>query len=151
MGVGCNTGAQPGTHGEDRTMTEAMKSMITRVAILSACVLSLAACTGNVKLGPEAVKGKTTNGTVDMREVQAAYIGRGATGTGVLTFRGKEYKFQVGGVGIGVSASPLWTRRGKSPICAILRSSPGRIARRATGLPSARRARAISGCRTRRA
>src|SRR5262245_44555365 len=82
-------------------LTEVVKSVVTRVAIVSACVLSLAACTGNVKLGPEAVAGKTPDGTVDMQEVQAAYIGSGAAGTGVLAFRGKEHKFQVGGVGIG--------------------------------------------------
>src|SRR5262245_35264790 len=82
-------------------LTEAMKSVVTRVAIVSPCVLSLAACTGNIQLGPETVKGKTPDGTVDMQEVQAAYIGSGAAGTGALTFQGKEHKFQVGGVGIG--------------------------------------------------
>ena len=82
-------------------MTETMKSWVTRVLTVSACVLLLAGCTGNIALGPDAVKGKTPDGTVDMQEVQAAYIGSGAAGTGVLTFRGKEYKFQVGGVGIG--------------------------------------------------
>ena len=79
----------------------AIKSLVTSVAILSACVLHLGGCTGNIALGPEAVKGKTPDGTVDMQEVQAAYIGSGSAGTGILTFRGKEYKFQVGGVGVG--------------------------------------------------
>jgi len=82
-------------------ITEAMKSMVTRVAIVIACMVHLAGCAGNIALGPDAVKGKTPDGTVDMQEVQAAYIGSGAAGTGVLTFRGKDYKFQVGGVGIG--------------------------------------------------
>src|SRR5262245_12920089 len=82
-------------------MREPMQSIVTRVAIVSACVLYLAGCTGNIALGPDAVKGKTPDGTVDMQEGQAAYIGSGAAGTGVLNFRGKEYKFQVGGVGIG--------------------------------------------------
>ncbi len=36
-----------------------------------------------------------------MQEVQAAYIGSGNAGTGVLSFRGVQYPFQVGGVGIG--------------------------------------------------
>jgi hypothetical protein len=36
-----------------------------------------------------------------MQEVQAAYIGSGAVGTGVLYFRGMQYPFQVGGVGVG--------------------------------------------------
>jgi hypothetical protein len=84
-----------------RMIVGTVTSWLTRVVLLSACVLHLAGCTGNIQLGPDAVKGKTPDGTVDMQEVQAAYIGSGAVGTGVLTFRGKDYKFQVGGVGVG--------------------------------------------------
>ena len=84
-----------------RMIVRTVTSWLTRVVLLSACILHLAGCTGNIELGPDAVKGKTPDGTVDMQEVQAAYIGSGAAGTGVLTFRGKEYKFQVGGVGVG--------------------------------------------------
>jgi len=82
-------------------ITGTVKSIAMCVVLVSVCVFSVAGCTGSVQLGPDAVKGKTPDGTVDMQEVQAAYIGSGAAGTGVLTFRGKEYKFQVGGVGIG--------------------------------------------------
>ena len=64
-------------------------------------VLYLAGCTGGVALGPDAVKGKTPDGTVEMHEVQAAYIGSGSGGTGVLFFRGVQYAFEVGGVGVG--------------------------------------------------
>jgi hypothetical protein len=84
-----------------RMIVRTAKSWLMHFVLLSACVLHLAGCTGSIQLGPDAVKGKTPDGTVDMQEVQAAYIGSGAAGTGVLTFRGKEYKFQVGGVGIG--------------------------------------------------
>src|SRR5262249_41879338 len=63
--------------------------------------ISLAGCAGNIELGPDAVKGKTPAATVDMTEVQAAYIGSGAAGTGVLIFRGTQYPFKVGGVGVG--------------------------------------------------
>jgi len=77
------------------------KPIVTRIAIVSACVLSLAGCTGSIALGPDAVKGKTPDATVEMQEVQAAYIGSGNAGTGVLSFRGVQYPFQVGGVGIG--------------------------------------------------
>ncbi len=85
-------------------ITQAMRAFVARVALVSACGLYLAGCAGNaggVALGPDAVKGKTVDGTVDMKEVQAAYIGSGSAGTGVLVFRGKEHPFQVGGVGIG--------------------------------------------------
>ena len=36
-----------------------------------------------------------------MHEVQAAYIGSGSGGAGVLVFRGVAYPFDVGGVGVG--------------------------------------------------
>ncbi len=75
--------------------------MVTRVALVSACLLHLGGCAGNIELGPDAVKGKTVDGLVEMQEVQAAYIGSGSAGTGVLSFRGKNYPFQVGGVGVG--------------------------------------------------
>jgi hypothetical protein len=82
-------------------MRQTMNSIVTRVVLVGVCVLSLAGCAGNIELGPDAVKGKTVDGTVDMTEVQAAYIGSGAAGNGVLSFRGKDYPFDVGGVGIG--------------------------------------------------
>jgi hypothetical protein len=75
--------------------------MVARFALVSAGVLYLVGCTGNVALGPEAVKGQTPDGTVEMHEVQAAYIGSGSGGAGVLRFRGVEYPFDVGGVGVG--------------------------------------------------
>jgi hypothetical protein len=78
-----------------------MKSVAMRAVLATACLLSLTGCVGNVALGPEAVQGKPVAGTVDMQEVQAAYIGSGATGTGVLTFRGTQYPFQVVGAGVG--------------------------------------------------
>ena len=52
-------------------------------------------------IGPEAIKGKTPDGTIEMHEVQAAYIGSGSGGGGVLSFRGVQYPFDVGGVGVG--------------------------------------------------
>jgi len=83
----------------------AMRSMVAGAALMGALALSLAGCTagagGSIALGPDAVKGKTPDGTVDMEEVQAAYIGSGNAGKGVLTFRGRSYPFLVGGAGIG--------------------------------------------------
>jgi hypothetical protein len=75
--------------------------MLARLMLVSACVLSLAGCTGGVALGPEAVKGKTPDGTIEMHEVQAAYIGSGSGGAGSLSYRGVEYAFEVGGLGVG--------------------------------------------------
>jgi len=80
---------------------QTVKPIVARVALVSACVLYLTGCVGSVELGPDAVKGQTPDGTVDMHEVQAAYIGSGSAGTGVLFFRGVQYPFEVGGVGVG--------------------------------------------------
>jgi len=82
-------------------MRQALRTIVARVAIVSACVLILAGCAGSVELGPDAIKGKPVAGTVEMQEVQAAYIGSGNAGTGVLTFRGRQYPFEVAGAGVG--------------------------------------------------
>jgi hypothetical protein len=84
-----------------QTVKSTVKSIVARIALVSACVLSLPGCGGNLALGPDAVKGQTPDGTVEMHEVQAAYIGSGSAGTGVLVFRGVQYPFEVGGVGVG--------------------------------------------------
>jgi len=82
-------------------MSRIANALVVRAVLVAACVLNLAGCTGNVKLGPDAVAGKTPDGTVDMREVQAAYIGSGSAGSGTLSYRGQEHPFKVGGVGVG--------------------------------------------------
>jgi hypothetical protein len=77
------------------------KSMMACLMLVSVCVLSFVGCTGSVALGPDAVKGKTPDGFIEMHEVQAAYIGSGSGGGGTLSFRGVQYAFDVGGVGVG--------------------------------------------------
>jgi hypothetical protein len=62
-------------------------------------VLPIDLTTERVALGPDAIKGKTPDGTIEMHEVQAAYIGSGSGG--VLSFRGVAYPFDVGGLGVG--------------------------------------------------
>jgi len=58
-------------------------------------------CQRDVRLGPEAVAGKTPDATVRMDEVQAAYIGSGSAGSGTLYYRGRSYPFSITGAGIG--------------------------------------------------
>src|SRR5262245_50803958 len=83
-------------------MTKQMwKLMLARLTLVSVCVLALAGCTGNIALGPDAVKGQAPDGFVEMHEVQAAYIGSGSGGAGSLSFRGAQYPFDVGGAGVG--------------------------------------------------
>lgn len=80
---------------------------VRRFATVAALVL-LAGCGGSVKVGPEAVAGLAPDGTVDMQQVQVAYIGSGAGGSGTLFYRGRSYPFNVGGLGIGgIGASSM--------------------------------------------
>ncbi len=72
-----------------------------RLATAFAVLLLLAACQSSVKLGPDAVAGLTPDGTVEMDQVQVAYIGSAGGGSGTLYYRGGAYPFQVGGIGVG--------------------------------------------------
>ncbi|MFL5253683.1 MAG: hypothetical protein ACJ8AI_12450 [Rhodopila sp.] len=76
---------------------------------IGAAVFALmAGCQSSVKVGPEAVAGLTPDGTVEMKQVQVAYIGSGGGGSGTLFYRGRAYPFTVGGLGIGgIGASSL--------------------------------------------
>jgi hypothetical protein len=79
-------------------------------ALSLTCVaaLLLAGCSTSVKLGPDAVAGLTPDGTVDMNEVQVAYIGSAGGGQGTLFYRGGTYPFNVGGLGVGgIGASTI--------------------------------------------
>lgn len=65
-------------------------------------------CSTSVKVGPEAVAGLTPDATVEMNEVQVAYIGSAGGGTGTLWYRGRAYRFNVGGLGVGgIGASTI--------------------------------------------
>ena len=73
-----------------------------------ALALLLAACTSSIKLGPQAVAGLTPDGTVDMNEVQAAFIGSAGGGTGTLYYQGGAYSFTIAGLGVGgIGASTI--------------------------------------------
>jgi hypothetical protein len=71
-------------------------------ARLAAAAMLLTACSNQGPGGaPASVQGRAPDGTVEMHEVQAAYIGSGSGGSGTVFFRGRSYPFRVGGVGIG--------------------------------------------------
>lgn len=79
-----------------------------RTAVPLAVALGFAACAGSVKLGPDAVAGLTPDGTVDMQQVQVAYIGSGGGGSGTLFYQGEAHPFTVAGLGIGgIGASTI--------------------------------------------
>jgi hypothetical protein len=61
-------------------------------------LLSLGGCANRSTISLE---GKPISGYVRMNEVQAAYIGSGNAGSGVLYYQGGRYPFTVGGLGVG--------------------------------------------------
>lgn len=72
------------------------------VALLAMSALALgSACSSSVKVGPEAVAGLTPDGTVDMNEVQVAYLGNAGGGSGTLYYHGQSYPFTIAGLGVG--------------------------------------------------
>jgi len=72
-----------------------------RALMLAPLALTLAACTGSPRVGPAAIEGQRPSGTVEMDLFQAAYIGSGSIGRGVLHHRGRSHPFKVAGAGIG--------------------------------------------------
>ena len=64
----------------------------------AAALLSLAACANQSAISLE---GKPVSGYVRMTQVQAAYLGSGNAGSGVLYYQGGRYPFSVGGLGVG--------------------------------------------------
>jgi hypothetical protein len=78
------------------------------LAVLTGLLLSFTACTSSLKVGPETVAGLAPSGTVDMNQVQAAFIGSAGGGNGTLYFQGQAYPFTVAGLGIGgIGASTI--------------------------------------------
>ncbi len=76
-------------------------------AVAAAAALALAGCAGN-KVGSEAVAGQTPSGTIELKAVQAAYIGSASGGSGTLYYKGRSYPFTIGGAGIGgIGASTI--------------------------------------------
>jgi hypothetical protein len=67
-------------------------------AIGIAVLLSLAACATQ---SADSLQGKPLSGSVRMTQVQAAYLGSGNAGGGVLYYQGHKYPFSVGGLGVG--------------------------------------------------
>jgi len=73
-----------------------------------AALLSFAGCSSSQNIDQQSLNGKQPDGTVDMNQVQAAFIGSGGGGSGTLYYRGRTYPFAVGGLGIGgIGASTI--------------------------------------------
>lgn len=50
---------------------------------------------------PVRAQQRVKSGTVDIEQVQVAFIGSGGIGGGTLHFQGRSYRFSIGGLGIG--------------------------------------------------
>jgi hypothetical protein len=74
---------------------------IRLTGLVLAVALSLQGCSSSVSVGPDAIAGLTPDGTIDMEQVQVAYIGSGGGGSGALYYHGGAYTFTIGGLGIG--------------------------------------------------
>jgi hypothetical protein len=71
-------------------------------------LLPLAGCSSSQNTDQQSLNGRQPDGTVDMEQVQAAFIGSGGGGSGTLYYRGQTYRFAVGGLGIGgIGASTI--------------------------------------------
>jgi hypothetical protein len=82
--------------------------LIGAAGTAASTLMLLAACTTSVKVGPEAVAGLSPDATIDMQEVQAAFLASGGGGSGTLFYQGKAYPFSTGGLGVGgIGASTL--------------------------------------------
>ena len=66
-----------------------------------AALTGLGACGGSTRVGPGSIAGQAPDATVEMQQVQVAYLGSGGGGTGVLHHNGRSYPFTVGGLGVG--------------------------------------------------
>lgn len=77
--------------------------------LVAVALLTLVGCSSpQSDAGPQTVEGKQPDGTVDMSEAQAAYIGSASGGNGTLFFNGESYPFSADGLGIGgVGASSI--------------------------------------------
>src|SRR6185437_8551554 len=76
--------------------------------LAAASLLPFAGCSSSGNINQASLDGKPADGTVDMEQVQAAFIGSGGGGSGTLNYRGQIYPFAVGGLGIGgIGASTI--------------------------------------------
>ena len=98
-----------GSQAEGRRVSgKPARAMTAAFGLAFAALLSLTACSGSVKVGPDAVAGLSPDGTVDMNQVQAAFIGSAGGGSGTLYYQGRAYPFTVAGLGVGgIGASTI--------------------------------------------
>jgi hypothetical protein len=88
-------------------------------------LLTLMGCTASVQLGPQTVAGLTPSGTIDMEQVQVAYLASAGGGTGTLFYQGVAYPFSIGGLGVGGIGASTIDAQGEVYKLGSLASFPG--------------------------
>ena len=91
-------------------------------------LILLAACSSTGQVGADAVAGLTPDATVDMQQVQAAFLASGGGGTGPLFYQGKQYPFTIGGLGIGGIGASTISASGEVYKLSSLEQFPGAYA-----------------------
>jgi hypothetical protein len=92
---------------EDQTPTS-VRAWRAGFCLAFAALLLFVGCSRSPSIDPQSLNGRQPDGTVDMNQVQAAFIGSGGGGSGTLYYQGKSYPFAVGGLGIGgIGASTI--------------------------------------------
>ena len=111
-----------------------MKSnKVIALLALGALALGSACSSSSVKVGPQAVAGLTPDGTVDMNEVQVAYLGNAGGGTGTLYYLGQSYPFKIAGLGVGGIGASTVDARGEVYKMHSLSQFPGSYAQASYG------------------
>jgi hypothetical protein len=96
--------------------------------------LALAACGGQDSAIPNPVAGLRPDGTVEMHEVQAAYMGSGSAGGGTLFHRVRAYPFTIVGAGVGGIGLSTIDARGEVYRLPEVRLFPGTYAQGRYGI-----------------
>jgi hypothetical protein len=94
--------------GQDHSNRIAARTRRVMFALAVSALLPFAGCSSSKNIDQQSLEGKQPDGTVDMNQVQAAFIGSGGGGSGTLYYKGQSYPFAVGGLGIGgIGASTI--------------------------------------------
>jgi hypothetical protein len=104
-----------------------------RTLLIAAALLGVATCTSSVQVGPQAVAGLTPSGTVDMNEVQVAYLGNAGGGNGTLYYQGQEYPFNIAGLGLGGIGASTLSAKGEVYKLNNIAQFPGTYGQASTG------------------
>ena len=87
------------------------------------------------------------SGSINIHQVQVAFIGSGAVGGGTLHFRGRSYPFKLGGLGIGGIGVSTLDATGNVYNLRRLQDLRGFTARRKSDGLWASKVRARCGCK----